>query len=72
MFNDLIIELNKHVFECFAYADDLAITDYDNENLKALKVAIRLVERWVDFNDMDINKKKSGIIFHCSRGTGWK
>jgi len=68
MFNDLIKELNNREYECFAYADDLAIIDYDNEEFKSLKVAIKVIERWVEKNDMDINKKKSGIIFHSCWG----
>ena len=30
-------------YECFAYADDLAIIDYDDNSLKALRLAIRII-----------------------------
>ena len=68
MFNDLIEELNKLEFECFAYADDLAIVQYDDKNHKALKLALKVIERWTEKNNMSINKNKSGIIFHSNRG----
>ena len=44
MFNDLIKTLNDLEYECFAYADDLAIVDYDDSKLKSLRLAIKKIE----------------------------
>ena len=48
-----------------AYADDLAIIGYDK---KRLELAINIVEEWADKNKITINKKKSGVMIHSSRG----
>ena len=56
--------LEKEDFEAFAYADDLAVVGY---NKSKLKECIRIVGNWADNNNMKINKKKSGIIFHLKR-----
>ena len=61
MFNDLLEELEKIGVEVFAYADDLAIHGFDEDKLKQ---AMKIVEEWIRKNNMKINKKKSGIIFH--------
>ncbi len=61
MFNDLIKKLKREGLEVFAYADDLAIVGY---NMRSLKKAIRLCDRWVEENYMNIYRKKSGIILH--------
>ena len=64
MFNDLIQDLKDQGYDVFAYADDLAVIGYD---LRSLKGAINIIERWTDRNNMTINKKKSGIILHKGR-----
>ena len=51
-------------YEVFAYADDLAIVGYHKAKLKK---CIRTAEKWADENNMTINRKKSGIIFHMKR-----
>jgi len=61
MFNDLLEELEKVGVEVFAYADDLAIHGFDEDKLKKVMI---VVENWVRKNNMKINKKKSGILFH--------
>ena len=51
--------------DAFAYADDLAVIGFDRCRLfKTLDLA----EEWARFNNMVINKKKSGIILHKGRG----
>ena len=64
MFNDLIEELDEEGFETFAYADDLAVVGY---KIPALKQCIRRVKKRASDNNMVINRKKSGIIFHLKR-----
>ena len=66
MFNDFLTKLEENGMEIFAYADDLAIHAYD---LTKLETAIDIIERWVQENNMKINKKKSGIMFHKKRIT---
>ena len=61
MFNDLLVELDEKGFQVFAYADDLAIIGKKKERLTE---AINIVENWTRNNKMQINKKKSGIIFY--------
>ena len=65
MFNDLLVELERIGFEVFAYADDLAIVGFEEFRLRK---CIEITERWADKNNMRINKKKSGVIFHMKRG----
>ena len=55
--------------EIFAYADDLAVNNYGEEQMKK---TIKIIEQWVEKNDMKINKKKSGIIFHKKKKSGKK
>ena len=45
----------------FAYADDVAVIGYGR---RALKKLIRTCEEWTKENNMKINQKKSGIIWH--------
>ena len=57
--NDLIKEIKINSYEVLAYADDIAvICSNHNELIKVMKV----VENWAKNNDMNINKKKSGIL----------
>ena len=65
MFNDLLLRLEREGFETFAYADDLAIVGFEDDKLER---CIEITELWADDNNMTINKKKSGIIFHMMRG----
>ena len=58
-------ELNQKGFTALAYADDLAIIGYDKRELKR---AIDTVEEWAEKNKIIINKKKSGVMIHGSRG----
>lgn len=66
MFNDLLVRLEQVGIEAFAYADDLAAHGFDEE---LLNTAIKIIEEWGDENNMKINKKKSGIIFHMKRNS---
>ena len=59
--NDLIARLDKKGFQVFAYADDIAILGTGG---KALDAAWRLIWDWSFDNQMQVNKKKSGIIVH--------
>lgn len=65
MFNDLMKRLRENKHDAFAYADDLAIIGLCKANLLD---AINIVEQWVDDNKLTINKKKSGVLIHKSRG----
>lgn len=42
------------------YADDIAIFF---ENLDKLKLGIKIIKQWTEDNQMQINHKKSGIMF---------
>jgi len=53
-------ELHDKGFQIFAYADDLAIMGRNKSNLED---AINIVEQWTARNLMQINRRKSGIIF---------
>ena len=64
MFNDLLVKLEEAGIEVFACADDLAAHAFD---LDKLSEAIQLVEKWAEDNNMKINRKKSGILFHKKR-----
>ena len=65
MFNNLLLRLEKEGFEIFAYADDLAIVGFGDDRLMR---CIEITELWADENNMKINRKKSGVIFHKMRG----
>ena len=65
MFNDLMVKLNANNFISFAYADDLAIIGF---NKCRLLQAIDIVENWAKDNKITINKMKSGVMIHQSRG----
>ena len=64
IFDDLIWNLTNDDMDAYAYADDLVVNGYTEEKLKR---AIKIVEEWAKINRMQINKKKSGIIFHKKR-----
>ena len=66
MFNDLIEKLVKEGYDVFAYADDLAIVG--NGRIR-LENAINICENWTRENQMEINKKKSGIMIHNQNQT---
>ena len=51
--------------DAFAYADDLAVIGY---NRCRLFKTIDIIEEWAKDNNIVINKKKSGVILHNSRG----
>ena len=60
--------LKKNNINAFAYADDLAMVGRCKTNLLE---AIDIVEEWAD-NNIIINKKKSGIMIHKTRGKAAK
>ena len=61
MFNDLMVKLNNQQFIALAYADDLAIVG--NKNNRLLQ-AIYIIKVWSTNNNIQITKKKSGILLH--------
>ena len=61
MFNDLIEKLEAAGFTVLAFADDLSVIGINEENLRK---AIKICEEWSEENEMQINKKKSGILLH--------
>ena len=61
MFNDLIQKVKDEGYKVFAYADDVAVIGYGR---RALKKLIKICETWTEENNMKINQKKSGIIWH--------
>ena len=60
MFNHLLDELNKKGNEVYAYKDDLAVNKLDRDKLE---ICHDIIEKWVEENNMKINKKKLGIVF---------
>ena len=60
-----MVELKQWKKDAFAYADELAVIGFDRCRLFK---SIEIVENWARNNNMVINKKKSGIILHRSRG----
>ena len=69
MFNDLKKKLKSKKINAFAYADDLAMVGRCKTNLLE---AIDTVEEWAEQNNIIINKKKSGIMIHRTRGKAAK
>ena len=57
--NDLIIELNKNVYEVLAYSDDLSIIV---EKRNSLSNIFNILEKWSEINGIKENKNKSGIM----------
>ena len=57
--NDLIELLEKANLNPIAYADDLAVMCDGEENLFK---AMDIIEKWSGLNDIEVNKKKSGIL----------
>ena len=61
MFDDLIQKIKSEGYKVFAYADNVAVIGYGRRTLKKL---IKTCEEWTMVNNMKINQKKSGIIWH--------
>ena len=61
MFNDLIERLEAAGFTVLAFADDLSVIGTKDINLER---AITICNEWAKDNEMEINKKKSGILLH--------
>ena len=59
--NDLIATLDRQGYHVFAYADDIAIL---GSGEKKLLKAWQTIWNWQLDNQMQVNKKKSGIIMH--------
>ena len=57
--NDLIEQLEEAGLDPLAYADDLAAVCDGEENLYK---AMDIIEKWAGQNDIEVNKKKSGIL----------
>ena len=59
-FNTLMQKLKKEGMDIFAYADDLVITQ--NGKIK-MKKTTKIIEEWARNVEMQINKKKSAIMY---------
>ena len=57
--DDLVRSLKDVSFEVLAYADDLAVICKNKEELDKV---IDCLENWATTNEIDVNKKKSGIL----------
>ena len=57
--DDLITDLCEK-FQTYAYADDISVLC---ENMIETKRAIRYIEKWGKKNELNLNKKKCGIMF---------
>ncbi len=55
----MIRELKKHGYNCYLYADDLALT---TKGKREMKRAIISIEQWAKENSMKLNRKKCGIL----------
>ena len=66
--NDLLKTVHNNQMIPLAYADDLVWICYGKNPLRK---CIQLINQWCQVNNMELNKKKSGII-HLKRGTSKK
>ena len=57
--NDLIITIKNNAYDVLAYADDIAVI---TKNYDELINTMKIIENWAENNDMNINKKKCGIL----------
>ena len=59
--DDLLIQLDKKGYHVFAYADDIAIL---GSGEKKLLKAWQTIWNWQLDSQMQVNRKKSGIMLH--------
>ena len=55
----MIRELKKHGYNCYLYADDLALT---TKGKREMNRAILVIEQWTKENSLILNSKKCGIL----------
>ena len=51
--------MKSKAFEVLAYADDLAVICRNNDELN---IVIDTLEEWSKLNEIEVNRKKSGIL----------